>query len=110
MQSPIRGAGATHSTVLASPIKCHPPQPNPDHHQQQQLTSRTQPKEKDEGKKRERLKEGGGDEALRDEGGRGGGGGGGGGGGSARTDSMGPPAKRVRVTRRSVAEEEQTRQ
>ena len=109
MQSPIRGAGATHSTVLASPIKCHPPQPNPDHHQQQQLTSRTQPKEKDEGKKRERLKEGGGDEALRDEGGRGGGGGGGGG-GSARTDSMGPPAKRVRVTRRSVAEEEQTRQ
>ena len=34
----------------------------------------------------------------------------GGGGGSARTDSMGPPVKRVRVTRRTAAEEELAKQ
>ena len=105
VQSQIRGPGATHSTVLASPIKCHPPQPNPDPQQQQQVTPHTQQKEKEEDKKkREKSKEDV-DEGSKDEGGREGGSG-----GSARTDCMGPPTKRLRVTRRSVAEEEQARQ
>ena len=47
---------------------------------------------------------GGGEEGEGDSGGSGLGEGSG---GSARTDSMGPPVKRVRVTRRTAAEEEQ---
>ena len=83
---------------------------NPDHHQQHGAASlRSLRKERERegnGKKR-----GGEQEVAPGEEGAGGEvPGGGGGSGSARTDSMGPPVKRVRVTRRSAAEEELAKQ
>ena len=105
VQPQIRGAGATHSTVLASPIKSYPPQVSTDQYQLQSRNLRKEKekeREREESKKREKGRDD--EEVSRDEGN------GGGGGGSARTDSMGPPMKRVRVTRRSAAEEEQARQ
>lgn len=96
--------GVTPSTVLASPIKCHPTQLSPEL-QSRNLRKEKEIREKEEAKKKEKTKDGV-EEVSRERGN----GGGGGGGGSARTDTMGPPVKRVRVTRRSVAEEEQARQ
>ena len=99
VQPQIRGTGTTHSTVVASPLKCHPQSSTTVEQQQPRILRKEREREREDGKKREKEKEG--EEGLKDEGG---------GGGSVRTDSMGPPVKRVRVTRRSVAEEEQARQ
>ena len=107
----IRGmGGVTPSTVLASPIKCHPPQLSPDLQSRNLRKEREkESREKEEAKKKEKIRDLM-EEVSKERGNGGVGGGGGGGGGSARTDTMGPPVKRVRVTRRSVAEEEQARQ
>ena len=125
VQSPIRSAsGSTqHTAVLALPIKCQPPSNPPQtpplqvSSESQLLQSRNQRKDKErEGvtKKRgtvgEKGKVGGGGEEGETEGNGCGTVEGSRGGGSARTDSMGPPIKRVRVTRRSAAEEEHAKQ
>ena len=97
VQPQIRGTGTTHSTVVASPLKCHPQSSTAVEQQQPRILRKEREREREDGKKKEKE----GEEGLKDEGG---------GGGSVRTESMGPPVKRVRVTRRSVAEEEQARQ
>ena len=105
MQSPLRGL-PPHSTVLALPIKCQPP-PSPTSQVGTDVLSGIQPlrslRKEGNGKKRGIEGEVGatGEEGTGGEVGSGG--------GSARTDVMGPPVKRVRVTRRSAAEEEQAK-
>lgn len=96
VQQQIRSLG--HSTVVASPLKSahtlSTQQANSE--SLRSLRKEKEKEEKEEGKKKVKEKEE--EDDLREEGG-----------GSARTDSMGPPVKRLRVTRRSVAEEEMTR-
>ena len=100
VQQQIRGLGG-HSTVVASPLKSahtlSTQQASSDSLRSLRKEKEKEEKEKEEaGKKRAKEKEE--EDDSREEGG-----------GSARTDSMGPPVKRLRVTRRSVAEEEMTR-
>ncbi|CAI8015593.1 hypothetical protein GBAR_LOCUS9635 [Geodia barretti] len=111
VQSQIRGT-TSHSTVLAHPIK-YPisptPQVSPDHQQQGVASLRSLRKEREREREGNGKKRGGEAEVVPGEEGTGGEVTGGGG-GSARTDSMGPPVKRVRVTRRTAAEEELAKQ
>ena len=110
VQSQLRGT--SHSTVLALPIKCQPPSSPVTQLGSVELQAGIAQPLRSLRQKEPAVKKRGvggeGEGVLSDEGMVGDVESGGG--GSARTDSMGPPVKRVRVTRRTAAEEEHAKQ